>query len=68
MSLLGLQVYSADEVFVTGTFAGLIPVSEVDGRVVGNGQRGPVTQRLQQLYTGLVEMCAAGGRQSLESH
>lgn len=44
------KVYSADEAFVTGTFAGQVPVVEVDGRVVGDGRRGPVVQRLQQLY------------------
>jgi len=36
-----LQVYSADEAFATGTFAGLLPVVEVDGRVIGSGQRAP---------------------------
>ena len=44
------NVYSADESFVTGTFGGLIPVIEVDGRTIGAGQRGPVTRRLQELY------------------
>lgn len=49
------EVYSADEAFVTGTFAGQIPVVQVDGRVIGQGQRGPLTQRLQQLYVAMVE-------------
>lgn len=44
------QVYGADEAFVTGTFAGQVPVREVDGRVLGGGTRGPVTRRLQELY------------------
>ena len=44
------QVYSADEAFVTGTFAGQIPVVDVDGRTIGDGARGPVTARLQGLY------------------
>lgn len=44
------KVYSADEAFVTGTFAGQVPVVAVDGRVVGDGTRGPVVERLQQLY------------------
>jgi branched-subunit amino acid aminotransferase/4-amino-4-deoxychorismate lyase len=48
-------VYAADEAFVTGTFAGLVPVSEVDGRVIGGGGRGPVTARLQNGYADLVE-------------
>ncbi len=57
------EVYSAQEAFVTGTFAGLIPVREVDGRVIGKGQRGEVTKRLQQLYVQLVEEDAARGRE-----
>lgn len=44
------SVYGADEAFVTGTFGGLTPVGEVDGRTIGDGRRGPVTERLQQLY------------------
>ena len=44
------DVHSADEVFVTGTFAGIIPVISVDGFVVGNGTRGPLTQQLQTWY------------------
>lgn len=50
------EVYSAEEAFVTGTFAGLAPVTEVDGRTIGAGERGPMVQRLQELY---VEMLAA---------
>jgi len=49
------QVYSADEAFCTGTFAGLIPVREVDGRSIGNGEAGPLTQKLQSFYGALVE-------------
>jgi len=49
------KVYSADEAFCTGTFAGLIPVGSVDGRQIGSGGRGPVTERLQGLYAELVE-------------
>ncbi len=48
------KVYSADESFTTGTFAGLAPVGSVDGRVIGSGQRGPMTQRLQGLYMDLI--------------
>jgi branched-chain amino acid aminotransferase len=44
------DVYSAREAFVTGTFAGLVPVRSVDGRTIGTGSRGPVVERLQQLY------------------
>jgi branched-chain amino acid aminotransferase len=49
------EVYGADEAFVTGTFAGLIPVREVDGRVIGTGERGPVTEMLQQAYRAHVD-------------
>lgn len=49
------KVYSADEAFCTGTFGGLMPVVEVDGRRIGAGTRGPVTERLQSWYAELVE-------------
>ena len=49
------QVYAADEAFVTGTFAGLVPVGSVDGRAIGSGRRGPLCERLQGLYAALVE-------------
>ncbi len=49
------DVYGADEAFVTGTFAGLAPVREIDGRVIGDGERGPMVERLQQLYLQLLE-------------
>ena len=48
------QVYGADEAFVTGTFAGLAPVREVDGRRISEGRRGPMTERLQGLFRDLV--------------
>ena len=38
------EVHEADEVFVTGTFAGIIPVRSVDGNTIGNGTRGPLTE------------------------
>ncbi len=49
------DVYSAREAFVTGTFAGVVPVRSVDGRTIGNGRRGPVVERLQGLYQQLVD-------------
>ncbi len=49
------DVYGAEECFVTGTFAGIVPVAEVDGRMIGTGQRGPMVQKLQQLYIALIE-------------
>ncbi|GAA0482345.1 D-amino acid aminotransferase [Parasphingorhabdus litoris] len=48
------DVYGADEAFVTGTFAGVVPATEVDGRVLSKG-RGPMVERLQSLYKALVE-------------
>jgi branched-chain amino acid aminotransferase len=44
------DVYNAGEAFVTGTFAGVVPVRTVDGRRIGTGARGPVVERLQRLY------------------
>jgi branched-chain amino acid aminotransferase len=44
------EVYIADEAFFTGTAAEVTPIREVDGRVIGNGRRGPITQRLQEMY------------------
>lgn len=49
------DVYSADEAFVTGTFAGVAPVGVIDGRVIGSGQRGPMVERLQGLYKALLQ-------------
>ncbi len=44
------EVYRADEMFCSGTMGELAPVLEVDGRVIGDGQPGPMTQRLSELY------------------
>ena len=44
------DVHSANEVFVTGTFAGIIPVISVDGIVIGDGTRGLLTRQLQEWY------------------
>ncbi len=48
------DVYAADEAFITGTFAGLTPVSEVDGRKIGEGSH-TVTKHLEKLYVNLIE-------------
>jgi branched-chain amino acid aminotransferase len=48
------DVYGAEEAFVTGTFAGLIPVLQIDGRAIG-AEKGPVTAWLQGLYRDLCE-------------
>ena len=44
------ELYTADEVFTTGTMGELTPVLEADGREIGNGKVGPVTRRLQKLH------------------
>ncbi len=44
------EVYIADEAFFTGTAAEVTPIREVDGRTIGNGGRGPITERLQGMY------------------
>lgn len=48
------RLYTCDEVFLTGTVAEVVPVREVDGKTVGAGRRGPVTERIQQRYFRLV--------------
>lgn len=48
------DVYAADEAFITGTFAGLTPVSEIDGRVIG-GSKNPMIDTLQKHYVDLIE-------------
>ena len=48
------DVYGAEEAFVTGTFAGVVPVRSVDGRTYAEG-RGPMTSRLQELYKARIE-------------
>jgi branched-chain amino acid aminotransferase len=52
------QLYTADEVFVTGTMGGIVPVLALDGRPVGLGKAGPVTLRLAALFA---ELTAASG-------
>jgi branched-chain amino acid aminotransferase len=48
------ELFLADEVFVTGTAAEVTPVREIDFRTIGQGARGPVTERLQQRYFDVV--------------
>lgn len=48
------DVYSADEAFITGTFAGIAPVTDIDGRTIGTGERGPVVEQLQGFYLDLL--------------
>jgi branched-chain amino acid aminotransferase len=48
------EVYIADEAFFTGTAAEVTPIREVDGRQIGEGRRGPITEKLQTAYFDLV--------------
>ncbi|MGE4530875.1 MAG: branched-chain amino acid transaminase [Acidithiobacillus sp.] len=44
------EFYIADEAFFTGTAAEVTPIREIDGRIIGNGERGPITTQLQSRY------------------
>mgnify|MGYP006084054491 FL=1 len=44
------EVYVADEAFFTGTAAEVLPIRELDGRIIGSGRRGPLTEKLQTMY------------------
>ncbi len=50
-----VDTYSADEAFLTGTFGAQTPVGDIDGRSIGDGQMGPVTQRIRGLYKDLID-------------
>lgn len=50
-----VDTYGADEAFLTGTFGAQTPVSEIDGRQIGAGDMGPVTQKIRSLYKALIE-------------
>jgi branched-chain amino acid aminotransferase len=49
-NLTRYDVFNADECFLTGTGAELVPVTKVDGRVIGNGKPGPATRKLVEEY------------------
>jgi len=57
------QVYIADEAFFTGTAAEVTPIQSLDGRAIGSGSRGPITERLQALYFDVV-----AGRSKAHEH
>jgi branched-chain amino acid aminotransferase len=48
------QLYDADEVFFTGSAAEVTPIREIDDSIIGNGSRGPITEKLQTMYFDLV--------------
>jgi branched-chain amino acid aminotransferase len=62
-SFVRSDLYLADEAFFTGTVAELVPISQVDGRPVGDGSPGPITRALQAAYSDLVH----GGIEDLAS-
>ena len=55
-NLTRYDVFNADECFLTGTGAELIPVTKVDGRVIGTGKPGPVTKSLVKSYHALTQV------------
>jgi len=57
------EVYVADEAFFTGTAAEVVPIRELDGRTIGLGARGPLTEKLQTMYFDTVR-----GNRSQNSH
>lgn len=48
------EVYVADEAFFTGTAAEVLPIRELDGRLIGEGKRGPITEQIQSFYFDVV--------------
>ncbi|WP_317056464.1 D-amino acid aminotransferase [Roseovarius rhodophyticola] len=54
-----VETYSADEAFLTGTFGAQTPVGQIDGRMIGDGKLGPVTQKIQLLYKDLIARVTA---------
>ncbi|KAJ3532759.1 hypothetical protein NM208_g8291 [Fusarium decemcellulare] len=59
------EVYGAEEAFCTGTFPSQIHVTEIDGRTIGDGRRGAVTQRIQELYSDLVSWDIGRSREEI---
>jgi branched-chain amino acid aminotransferase len=49
-ALVRSDLYAADEAFITGTAAEVVPIRSVDDRVVGTGEPGPVTRKIQEVY------------------
>jgi branched-chain amino acid aminotransferase len=53
-NILRSDLYIAEEAFLTGTAAEVVPIRSVDDRVVGNGEPGPMTLRIQEIYNAAV--------------
>jgi branched-chain amino acid aminotransferase len=50
-----VELYSADECFLTGTAAHITPVAEIDHRQIGNGEIGEMTKKLQKIYFDVIQ-------------
>ena len=55
-NLTRYDLFNADECFLTGTGAEIIPVTKIDGRVIGDGKPGPVTRKLESQYHALTKV------------
>jgi branched-chain amino acid aminotransferase len=55
-NLTRYDLFNADECFLTGTGAEIVPVVKIDGRVIGNGKPGALTQKLVTQYRSLTKM------------
>jgi branched-chain amino acid aminotransferase len=55
-NLTRYDLFNADECFLTGTGAELVPVVRIDGRVIGEGKPGPITSRLVEQYRALTKI------------
>ena len=53
------ELYIAEELFLSGTAAEITPVREVDSRIIGNGEKGPVTDKIQQTFFEIARGCNA---------
>jgi len=60
--LIPYDLYTADEVFLSSTAGGIIPIVEVDGRTISSGKPGSVTKRLNRLYLEMLEAGVHGTR------
>ena len=56
MNLTRYDVFNADECFLTGTGAEIVPVVKVDGRVIGSGKPGTLTRQLEEKYHALTQV------------
>ena len=55
-NLTRYDLFNADECFLTGTGAEIIPVVKIDGRIIGTGKPGPITRKLVEQYHALTKV------------